>query len=122
MSKNILFIGGAGFIGSSLIKRLVQSPESDWQIHVMEPVFANTSRLEGVNINIHKGTLSDFDFVQSIIASQHITTIVHLVSTMVPGSSYEDYKKEFENVIFPTVRLMQLCSKKGIKFIYFSSG
>lgn len=122
MLENILFIGGAGFIGSNIIKRLIELYEGKWLIHVMEPVFANTSRLEGLNIKIHKGVLSDFDFVESIISSQHISTIVHLVSNMVPGSTYEDYKLEFENVIFPTVRLMQHCSKKRIKFIYFSSG
>lgn len=119
---NILLIGGAGFIGSNLIHRLLQSHDKKWQIHVLEPIFANINRLAGLDIQIHKGTLSDFDFVQAIIASNHISVVVHLVSTMVPGSTYEDYKQEFENVIFPTVRLMQLCSQKGIKFIYFSSG
>lgn len=95
---------------------------SEYNVHVMEPAFANTDRLDGVNVSIHKGTLCEFDFVQKIIASNNIKTVVHLVSTMVPGSSYEDYKLEFNNVIFPTVRLMQYCSQMGIKFIYFSSG
>lgn len=119
---NILLIGGAGFIGSNLIRKLLLFHEEEWEIHVLEPIFANTTKLDGLDVHIHKGALSDFDLVQSIISSNHISTIVHLVSTMVPGSTYEDYKQEFENVIFPTVRLMQLCSQKGIKFIYFSSG
>ena len=41
---------------------------------------------------------------------------------MVPGCGYEEYKQEFEKVMFPTVRLMQYCSREGIQFIYFSSG
>ena len=41
---------------------------------------------------------------------------------MVPGCNYNDYKQEFENVIFPTVRLMQLCSKMKVQFVFFSSG
>lgn len=122
MQNNILFLGGAGFIGSNLIRKLLQSHEEKWEIDVLEPVLANTNRLDGLNVHIHKGTLSDFDLIQSIIASKHISIIVHLVSTMVPGSTYEDYKQEFKSVIFPTIRLMQLCSQKGIKFIYFSSG
>lgn len=122
MTENILFIGGAGFIGSNLIHRLLLYHSSDYDIHVIEPIFANTSRLDGLNVHIHKGALSDFDYVQNIITSRNISVVVHLVSTMVPGSTYEDYKREFENVIFPTVRLMQFCSRKAIKFIYFSSG
>lgn len=122
MHQNILFIGGAGFIGSNIIQELLDQRDNKWSVHIIEPPFANISRLEGLDIQIHKGSLSDFDFVKNIIESKGITTIIHLVSTMVPGSSYEDYKLEFENVIFPTVRLMQLCSQKNIKFIYFSSG
>ena len=30
--------------------------------------------------------------------------------------------QEFENVIFPTVRLAQLCSRLGVQLVYFSSG
>ena len=122
MSQNILFIGGAGFIGSNLIKELLRFNSGEWSVHIIEPPFANISRLDGMNLHIYKGYLSDFDFIKNIIESKCITTSIHLVSTMVPGSSYEDYKLEFENVIFPTVRLMQLCSQKNIKFIYFSSG
>lgn len=118
---NILLIGGAGFIGSNIIRKLYFSKE-EWQIHVLEPVFANTSRLQGLDVCIHKGELGNFDFVKSIILTQKISIVVHLVSTMVPSSTYEDYKLEFENVLFPTIRLMQLCSKEGIKFVYFSSG
>jgi UDP-glucose 4-epimerase len=41
---------------------------------------------------------------------------------MVPGCGYDEYKQEFEQVIFPTVRLMQLCSRLDVQFVYFSSG
>lgn len=122
MSQNILFIGGAGFIGSNLIQELSKSQFNIWDIHVVETPLANLSRLEGLKIHIHKGFLSDFNFLESIIKSRRITTVVHLVSTMVPGCSYEEFKLEFENVVFPTIRLMQLCSQLNIKFVYFSSG
>lgn len=122
MLHKLLFIGGAGFIGSNLIKKLLQRNALDYEVHVVEPPFANTNRLNKLNVHIHKGALSDLDYLQNLITSQKITTVFHLVSTMVPGSSYEDYKLEFENVIFPTVRLMQLCSEKSIEFVFFSSG
>lgn len=119
--KKILFIGGAGFIGSTLIRGILTNLK-DAQIFVMEPCFANVSRLNGMNVTIYRGELSDFDNVESIIRSQRIDTIVHLVSTLIPGSGYEDYKREIQNVAFPTMRLTQLCSEMNIKFIYFSSG
>lgn len=117
--NNILFVGGAGFIGSNLIKFI----PNNYNIIVYEPPFANLSRLgENSNITIIKGALNEFDLLNSIILDYNIDVVVHLVSTLIPGSTYDDYKREFENVIFPSIKLMELCAERGIKFIYFSSG
>ena len=62
------------------------------------------------------------DLLESILNKDKIDRVIHLVSTIVPGSSYDDFIKEFTNVIFPSIRLMELCSKKNVKFVYFSSG
>lgn len=75
-----------------------------------------------MRITLYRSNLENFDFIESIIRKNKIDTIVHLVSTLIPGSGYEDYKREIQRVAFPTFRLTQLCSELGIKFIYFSSG
>lgn len=117
----ILLIGGAGFIGSNIIGKLLHT-DKEWEIHVLEPIFANTSKLKGLDIYLHTGTLCNFDIIESIIVNHQISIVIHLVSTIIPGSTYEKYKQELEKVLFPTIRLMQLCSQREIKFIYFSSG
>lgn len=119
--SNILFLGGAGFIGSNLIRTLI-GRKNDIKVYVLEPSFANISRLDGMEVQVFRGTLQDIDFVQSIIEANHIDTIVHLVATIIPGSTFEDYKREYQQVIFPTIELMQYCAQKDIKFVYFSSG
>ena len=101
--KTILFIGGAGFIGSNIIKRL---RHDDYDIHVCEPVGANIQRLNGLDVTIHHTLLSDIDTVSSIIQHFNVDVVVHLVSTLIPGSSYEDYKEEYKNIIFPSIELM----------------
>lgn len=119
--SNILFLGGAGFIGSNLIRTLI-GRKDNIKVYVLEPIFANISRLDGMEVQVFRGTLQDIDFVQSIIEANHIDTIVHLVATIIPGSTFEDYKREYQQVIFPTIELMQYCAQKDIKFVYFSSG
>lgn len=120
--KSILFLGGAGFIGSNVIKTLKRRGNKDISIFVMEPSFAYLSRLDGERVQIYRGELSDIDFVQSIIEANRIDTVVHLVATIIPGSTYEDYKREYQHVIFPTIELMQICAQRHIRFVYFSSG
>ena len=121
MKHNILFLGGAGFIGSNLIRTLI-SRSDDVKLYVLEPPFANISRLDGKDVQVFRGTLQNIDFVQSIIEANHIDIVIHLVATIIPGSTFEDYKREYQQVIFPTIELMQYCAQKGIKFVYFSSG
>lgn len=119
---NILFIGGAGFIGSNLIQAFVGN--SQYKIYVYEPHYANISRITHYNedITIIRGSLDDFENLKKLILTNDIEIVVHLVSTLLPGSSYNDYKNEFETVIFPTINLMSLCSELKIKLVFFSSG
>lgn len=119
MKTNILFIGGAGFIGSNLIRDL---DKEKFQITVVEPENAYTGRLDGQYVDLLFGSLNDVEFVKNVINERNIQIVVHLVSTLIPGSKYEDYKREYKNVIFPSIELMELCAERSIKFVYFSSG
>jgi len=122
MKRKILFIGGAGFIGSHLVKFFQNN--NDFSVFVFEPSFSNISRLEKYkdSIKIIRGSLIDIDLLTSIIDDYNIDTVVHLVSTLIPDSSFKDYQAEFEDIIFPSTRLMQICANKDVKFVYFSSG
>lgn len=119
---NILLIGGAGFIGSALCHRLIEDDE--YRLFVFEPEQANIGRLVDIEdkVTVVRGSLADVDGLKNILKDNSIDTVAHLVSTLIPGSSYEDYKLEFENVIFPSARLMQYCAEEKIKFVFFSSG
>lgn len=120
MSKNILFIGGAGFIGSSLVKRFVSNGAHS--VFVMEPEFADSSRLNSCKIPVFRCPLSNIVAVKNILLSNKIDTVVHLASTLIPGSNYDDYVWEFKEIIFPSIELMEFCADEDIKFVYFSSG
>ena len=116
----ILFIGGAGIIGSSLVKEFLK--DSKYEVFVLEPSFANVSRLNGLNVTIIRESLTNVEAVEDILADNEIQTVVHLVSTLIPGSGYDDFNNEFKNMIFPSIKLMEICAKENIKFVYFSSG
>ena len=117
--KKILFIGGAGFIGSSLVRELADGKGG---VIVVEPEGANISRLDGMDVNVIRCGLQDTRRIAEIIKEEEVSTVVHLVSTLIPGSSYEDYKEEYKNVIFPSIELMEICAEENVEFVFFSSG
>ena len=118
--KNVLLIGGAGFIGSNIISHLDESETAN--IFVLEPEFASLYRLDGLPVKVYRGEIGNLDLMKSIIFDNKIDTVIHLVSTLIPGSTFDDYQREFTDVIFPSIRLMELCCERNIKFVYFSSG
>ena len=109
---NILFIGGAGFIGSSLVKQFLTNEK--YNVFVVEPEFANVSRLDGLNVKIFREALGNIDKVEKILVGNKIDVVVHLVSTLIPGSGYDDFNNEFKNMIFPSIKLMEICAKENI--------
>jgi len=122
MAKNILFIGGAGFIGSNLVKKFVE--DHTYNLFVLEPEKANIQRLEpyGNKVRIFRGDLRNSLFVEKILKTQKIDIVVHLVSALLPDSTFEDYQNEMNDLMLPSMNLMRMCSELDIKFVFFSSG
>lgn len=117
---NILFIGGAGFLGSNLVKLFAS--KKGYNVSILEPSFADISKLAGLDVKIYRDSLSNIESVKEILKIEDINILVHLVSTLIPGSGYEDFNNEFKNIIFPSIELMEYCAVKNVKFVYFSSG
>jgi len=119
---NILLIGGAGFIGTSLAKRFLQ--DKDYKTFVLEPECANLDRLDAYAklISIIQGDLRDSAKVLKVLVENDINIVFHLVSTMIPGSSLPHFQNEMDDILMPSMNLMELCAEKNIKFVYFSSG
>ncbi|MBQ5935697.1 MAG: NAD-dependent epimerase/dehydratase family protein [Bacteroidales bacterium] len=116
----VLLLGGAGFIGSHLATAL--SLRGEHAVSVLEPTSASIDRIQHLPIHLYRGSLSDTELLESILVQEDIQAVIHLVSTLVPGCGFTDFEKEFEQVVAPSIRLMELCSKHHVKLVYFSSG
>ena len=78
--QNILFIGGAGFIGSNIIKSL---QDRDIHISVLEPPFADIHRLDALPIRLFRGELLNIDYIRSIVETNNIKTVVHFGHSLI---------------------------------------
>lgn len=117
---NILFIGGAGFIGANLVRRFLK--DRKYRVFVIEPKDAHASRLDGVEVEIIRESLVNVESLEQIIVKKEVDVVVHLVSTLIPGSDFKDFKRELTDMVFPSIRLMEYCAQNDVKFVYFSSG
>ena len=116
--KNILIIGGTGYIGSNIVAKLML--EKNYNVTIL--VAGDGITDFGPEVNIVRGKLKDFDKINIVVRNSRISTILHLASSMLPNSSYEDFLKEETDVIVPTQNIIRLCSKNDIEFVFFSSG
>lgn len=118
--KNILLIGGNGFIGKNIIEKFLPYRYN------LTLLNRKTDNLTGVLINkkikIVEGELEDTEILKKTIVTQNVDTIIHLASSMIPSSSINEYYKELQKVVIPTYLLLDFICELNIKFVFFSSG
>ena len=85
MKKNILITGGAGFIGSHVVKLFVKSyPE--YEIYNLDKLtyagnLKNLTEVENAaNYHFIKGDIQDKDFLTELFTGKEITDVIHLAA------------------------------------------
>ena len=84
--KRVLVTGGAGFIGSHTIDRLLQ--HGGWQVSVIDSFndyynpAIKRANLEAVrsSLTVHEGDLSDEAFVKSVFSGGSYDAVIHLAA------------------------------------------
>ncbi|KQB41541.1 NAD-dependent epimerase/dehydratase family protein [Flavobacterium aquidurense] len=120
MSKYLL-IGGAGFIGAAIAKKLVLAGN---EVSILELPGSYVDRLDVIKekINLYYGNLNQVDVIKDLILENDINVVLHLASSLIPSSSQSQYVEDIEKVVIPTINLLPLFSELNIKLIFFSSG
>ena len=113
----ILVIGGAGYIGSHMVKELIS--------HGREVVILDnltTGHRESVpDGEFIKGDLGDENLLQRIFKIYPIHTVMHFAAFSLVGESVQFPLKYFENNVSKTITLLKVMLEHGIKRFIFSS-
>ena len=114
--KNILLLGGGGFIGTALAQRLC---ENNFNVHLLSKHFA-TKQIKP-NIILHQGSLDDREILEQLLPQ--CRTVIHLASSTTPGSSSRQPALESDKTITPTLRFLDILQDyKHVHIIFVSSG
>ncbi|MGH9929785.1 MAG: GDP-mannose 4,6-dehydratase [Pyrinomonadaceae bacterium] len=127
--KNILITGGAGFIGSHLVDRLLA--EGEWQVSVVDdfndfydPLVkrANARRHErDLNYRLFEADIRDQGALKNIFAGNSFDCIVHLAARAGVRPSLAEPLLYAETNINGTMNLLELARAHSIKQFVFGS-
>jgi UDP-glucose 4-epimerase len=128
---NILVTGGAGYIGSHVVKQLLEATDHDVCIldnlstgHVetvdtLETVAKSAGR---GTLRFYKMDLADFQAVTKLFMTERFDAVVHFAASIVVPESVTNPLKYYMNNTVNTTHLITRCVDHGVgKFIFSST-
>jgi len=118
--SNILVTGGAGFIGSHIVNRLLNS---GFEVTVIDNL--STGRLEnieynsGQNFHFIRGDIRDFDLIKRVV--RNIDAVFHEAAFVNVVSSFKDPLTTQDVNVTGTLNLLKNCLDSDVKRLIFAS-
>ena len=115
--NNVLVVGGAGYIGSHMVRLL--------QVHELNPVVLDdlssgfADAVFGAELLI--GDAGDSQFLDRVFKEHRIDTVMHFASFIQVGESVVQPAKYYENNVGKTLTLLGAMARHGINNFIFSS-
>lgn len=115
--KNILVVGGAGYIGSHTVKMLAKKGYNP-------VVYDNLSKghkeaVEG--FSFEEGDLGDKTRLSEVFKKHQIEAVMHFAAFIEVGESVKEPSKYYHNNVSKVLNLLDAMKENGIKYFVFSS-
>lgn len=118
-SRPILVVGGAGYVGSHMVKHLVRQGHRVLVVDNLSTGFSDAVHVAGGELI--ELDLSDADGLDSIFSQQTIGAVMHFALFIEVGESVKDPAKYYQNNLAATLNLLQAMVRFEVKQVVFSS-
>ena len=113
----ILVIGGAGYIGSHMVKDLLLN---SYEVIVLDD-FSTGNRDLLPGARLVEGNLGDSDLLDDIFRGHDVQAVMHFAAHSLVGESVGSPLKYYDNNVAKTVTLLDVMIRHGVKYFIFSS-
>jgi len=117
MSNKILVTGGAGYIGSHVVRLLTDAGQSVVVLDNLSTGFSDA--VLGAELVV--GDTGDRDVVSRVLKEHGVDTVLHFAAHTIVPESVENPLKYYGNNTCSTRNLLECCSAAGVKHFIFSS-
>src|SRR6201990_1414140 len=114
----VLVTGGAGYIGSHMVRALADAGES---VVVIDNLSTGFSNFLPESVPLFIGDAGDENLVEGVIAQQAVESIIHFAGSVVVPESMRDPLGYYRNNTMTTQRLLKAAVRSGVSRFIFSS-
>ena len=114
---SILVTGGAGYIGSHVVKDLI---ENDFDVITVDNLEKGHKKAV-LGGKLIVGDITDSEFLKEVFSYNEIEAVVHLAADSLVGESMEAPGKYYHNNFDNGIKLLDVMLEHGVKNIVFSS-
>jgi UDP-glucose 4-epimerase len=116
--KNILVTGGAGYIGSHVIEKLIKRGK---KVFIVDNLSTGYKKLINKKAKFYKLNILKEKKLKNIILKNKIDSVIHLAASLSIGLGEKFPKKYFKNNVIGTQALLSACKLTTVKNFIFSS-
>lgn len=115
---SILVVGGAGYIGSHMVKRLIEKGQ---EVVVVDNLSTGHRKAVDEKARFYEGDIRNHVFLKGVFDRENIDTVVHFAAFSIVPESMEKPLKYFDNNTAGMVALLEEMRDHDVKRIIFSS-
>ncbi|MBX3416558.1 MAG: UDP-glucose 4-epimerase GalE [Pirellulaceae bacterium] len=114
---NVLVVGGAGYIGSHMVRLLEQTGHQPVVLDNLSTGFAESVR----QTKSYIGAMDDRKLVEQILREHQIEAVMHYAACALVGESVVDPAKYYQNNVVATLQLLEAMRACDVRKLVFSS-